>query len=397
MFGDKKLCSSILVQIMPFLTIGILQLQVKMIIFLFLVITKGEDSNSTQQEQFSNDSDDNYTYNLIQRVQDIDDSIRKNSSKVEDYPFIGDSTYSYVAICALMRDEHRYIEEWLLYHQYIGVKKFYLYDNLSQPPMLSLVQDFVAQGLVEYTYLTTQWMLDEFGYNENPTYLFGRLKGNSPQRWAHYDCFSRHKNKHKFMALLDIDEFIVLNKGGENGFKPVEQPNLPAFLKKFENNGGLFISWREFGSSGYIQRPQNLVLRSYIKCSQKTTRKAKHIVNMKYFMGTCVVHYCETSVPSVNQEFVNTQFTQAEDRYLFQPSWEGISLHHYIYKSLEDYKQKISRGGGHNGKGQFYQSYRSMKNFNQVDKLSTGNCSYMVDVGNKCCSKAANRNFIDQT
>eukprot|EP01024_Parvocaulis_polyphysoides_P033888 TRINITY_DN30026_c0_g1_i8.p2 TRINITY_DN30026_c0_g1~~TRINITY_DN30026_c0_g1_i8.p2 ORF type:complete len:241 (-),score=9.81 TRINITY_DN30026_c0_g1_i8:72-794(-) len=237
---------------MPFLTIGILQLQVKMIIFLFLVITKGEDSNSTQQEQFSNDSDDNQFYNLIQRVQDIDDSIRKNSSKVEDYPFVGDSTYSYIAICALMRDEHRYIEEWLLYHQYIGVKKFYLYDNLSSPPMLSLIQDFVTQGLVEYTYLATQWMSDEFGFNENPAYLFGRALGNFPQRWAHHDCFSRHKNKHKFMALIDIDEFIVLNKGGENGFKPVEQPDLPAYLKQFENKGGLFISWRQFGSSGYV-------------------------------------------------------------------------------------------------------------------------------------------------
>ena len=36
-----------------------------------------------------------------------------------------------LAICAIFRDEARYLAEWLEFHQRQGVERFYLYENNS--------------------------------------------------------------------------------------------------------------------------------------------------------------------------------------------------------------------------------------------------------------------------
>jgi len=37
----------------------------------------------------------------------------------------------YMAICAIVKNQHRDIREWLEYHRWLGIKKIYVYDNNS--------------------------------------------------------------------------------------------------------------------------------------------------------------------------------------------------------------------------------------------------------------------------
>lgn len=39
--------------------------------------------------------------------------------------------YGYVAICAIVKNQHSDIREWLEYHRWLGVGKVYVYDNNS--------------------------------------------------------------------------------------------------------------------------------------------------------------------------------------------------------------------------------------------------------------------------
>ena len=59
------------------------------------------------------------------------------------------------AVCLVVRDQHADIREWLQYHSALGVSKFYVFDNNSSSPMLSLLEDFVTGGVVEYHFLTS--------------------------------------------------------------------------------------------------------------------------------------------------------------------------------------------------------------------------------------------------
>ena len=38
-----------------------------------------------------------------------------------------------------MKDEERFLDEWLAYHRLIGVDHFFLYDHASEPPLRELV------------------------------------------------------------------------------------------------------------------------------------------------------------------------------------------------------------------------------------------------------------------
>jgi hypothetical protein len=51
-------------------------------------------------------------------------------------------------------DDHDRIREWVAYHEMIGVRRMYIYDDGSTPPMRPLLADFIRSGLVHYRYLT---------------------------------------------------------------------------------------------------------------------------------------------------------------------------------------------------------------------------------------------------
>lgn len=74
-----------------------------------------------------------------------------------------------------------------------------------------------------------------------------------------YDiCLTKFGEYHKWMAFLDVDEFLVLQPGAG-------KRKLPEFLKDYDSFGGVVANLKVFGSSGYKSRPQGSLLRNYIK------------------------------------------------------------------------------------------------------------------------------------
>lgn len=54
---------------------------------------------------------------------------------VEDGQLQRPPEHAYVALCAIVRNENDYIREWIDYHHFIGVDKFYVFDHMSSPPV----------------------------------------------------------------------------------------------------------------------------------------------------------------------------------------------------------------------------------------------------------------------
>lgn len=44
--------------------------------------------------------------------------------------------------------DHKRIREWVAYHSSVGIGKFYVYDDGSDPPLEGTLQDFMRIGLV---------------------------------------------------------------------------------------------------------------------------------------------------------------------------------------------------------------------------------------------------------
>jgi hypothetical protein len=58
----------------------------------------------------------------------------------------------YVAVCAVVKDQPRELRYWIEYHRWLGIDKFYLFDNNSSRPLLLGLWDLVQAGVVDYQY-----------------------------------------------------------------------------------------------------------------------------------------------------------------------------------------------------------------------------------------------------
>jgi hypothetical protein len=63
---------------------------------------------------------------------------------------------------------------------------------------------------------------------------------------AYNDCITRFAHRHRWLAFIDMDEFIVFH----------EQParDINTFMARYEAYGGLALNWVIFGSSGHKVR-----------------------------------------------------------------------------------------------------------------------------------------------
>ncbi|MDT7780192.1 MAG: hypothetical protein QOC99_2704 [Acidobacteriota bacterium] len=142
-----------------------------------------------------------------------------------------------LAIAAMFQDEARWLKEWLEYHLLTGVQHFYLYNNLSGDNYQDVLRSYVASGVVE---------LIEWPYVGGNTY-------DAVQCDAYCDALSRARNKVKWLALIDVDEFLV----------PVRDADLISVLTQFDSDsaiGGVCAAWVCFGTSHVRRIPQDRLM-----------------------------------------------------------------------------------------------------------------------------------------
>lgn len=95
--------------------------------------------------------------------------------------------HAYVAVCAVMRNEQLNVGEWVQYHAWLGVEKFYIFDHGSKPPLAVTLQQHVEKGLVELFYFQNSWQVDAHQFAQ--MYKTPSRQFLSPQGWAYDNCY----------------------------------------------------------------------------------------------------------------------------------------------------------------------------------------------------------------
>ena len=224
-----------------------------------------------------------------------------------------------LAICAILRNEGKFVKEWIDWHLMIGVEKFYLYDNESDDNMVDVLRPYIEKGIVDYTY----------------------YPGRCRQLPAYNDCLRKHCYDTEWLAVIDGDEFLC----------PLGGKNLLDFLRQMsvqcQNMGGLGVNWRVFGSNGHIQSPIGGVIENYTRRAMDGysmgNRHIKSIVNprrARCFMNPHWAIYYSGYI-AVDEEGVPTQC------YLAQAGigqLKHVFLAHYVLKSYEDWLRRRKMG-----------------------------------------------------
>ena len=108
----------------------------------------------------------------------------------------------YLSIAACVKDEGRYLREWIEYHLWAGVDHFYIYDNGSTDNTKEALETCMQRGIVTYHY----WVRGE------------RLYKNKQQVQVYNDAVVRYKHCTKWLAIIDADEFMALSEEGNQRF-----------------------------------------------------------------------------------------------------------------------------------------------------------------------------------
>jgi len=127
----------------------------------------------------------------------------------------------YLVACAILRDEAPYLAEWIAFHRLVGVEHFFLYDNDSADHPEAVLAPYLADGSVTLR----PWPVP---FHEHAA------------RRAYADCLDRVRGRARWLACLDLDEFL---------FSPREA-RLDIVLREFEAHPGVVVRWQVYGSSG---------------------------------------------------------------------------------------------------------------------------------------------------
>lgn len=223
----------------------------------------------------------------------------------------------YISIVCIAKDEAPYIIEWIEYHKIIGVERFYFYDNGSSDNTKQLLEPYIKNGSVIYKF----------------------APGDMMQLRCYEDAIYRYKNQTRWMALIDLDEFIV----------PVDRSDLKDLLKDYESFPGIAVNWVLFDSNGHDLKPvenNGLVTANYTRV-------------MKNYNQGLNLHIKSIHDPRRISEIVSTHFAfyihnASAVTENFEPTRLGIKtakhssnkirINHYYTKSKEEYIRKVNKG-----------------------------------------------------
>lgn len=235
----------------------------------------------------------------------------------------------YLAVCAIAKNEGPYFVEWIEWHRRQGVEKFYIYDNESTDSTKELLEPFVRSGLVEYRY----W------------------PGRRRQLPAYDDCLERHRLSARWIAFIDLDEFIV----------PVKDGSIPEFLRRFEGVPVVEINWLIYGSGGAKSKTAGTMMQRFKRHSVPShylNRHVKSIVDPRRVYGMIGCHEAARisgHAADSHGERIRKNFRDRE------PQQDVIRINHYAVKSYEEFLGKQARGRAR-GNG-----IRTLAYFNQYD------------------------------
>jgi len=255
----------------------------------------------------------------------------------------------YLSIGAIFRNEAEYLREWIEFHLRLGVEHFYLYDNESTDAPDPVLAPFVDAGLV----------------------TLYRVPGKLVQMGAYAHCAKTHADASRWIAFIDIDEFLF----------PSEPVDLHDVLADYDTHPALVVNWVSFGSSGHVERPAGGVLENFTRRGaldhvvpyphlalpggghRPLNTHVKSIVNPRAVAQCTNPHFLQYAggAPAVDElgRAVQGPFSETV-------AVERLRLNHYWSKSRSEFALKMARGRA------AAMSSRSWEEFDMRDGLCDG-------------------------
>lgn len=234
------------------------------------------------------------------------------------------------AICALAKNEEPYLKEWLDHHYTIGFDHIYLIDNNDKPGLRAFLASYLDKAILT--------IIDFHGIKP------------SNQSAAYEYCLANYAKETRWMAFIDIDEFIVLNR----------DKNIQKFLERYISFPSVLMNWVMYGSNSQILTNRGGVKERFplpategqaIESMNKCFKSIIQTMVYTSFADCSLRSAHRWSFPIYNE---HRKLVVGESS---NHSTDYIQLNHYWSKSYEEFINRCKRGetiGGNKNKMDFF-------------------------------------------
>lgn len=166
-----------------------------------------------------------------------------------------------LAAVTVLKGENPHLKEWLDYHLLAGVNHFYVYDNDIPEEQVEILKPYVDAGQVTYTLLL----------------------GANKKIEAYNDAVKNFKFDCRYMAFLDVEEFILPKTGGSIAEVAEE------IFNQDENIGGVELNSFTYSAGNIDGEPEGSLLDNFTRRGRKPNEISATIANPRridYFHNT---------------------------------------------------------------------------------------------------------------
>lgn len=220
------------------------------------------------------------------------------------------------AVCVYVRNEERYIAEWLAFQFVIGFDTVILYDNASSDATPTIA---ATAGKINDIRIVP-W---------NMTHKLAQIS-------AYRDCINSFHGEFDWIAFFDADEFFI----------PHSSDSVKDVIERNKDAAAIAINWAIFGSNGLEEYSSDLCISAFTrrsKASLGTNRHYKSIINTKLTRDLESVHGVSDAEGNVRPDGSSFK-NQKPGKMLDDADLDICQLNHYFVKSKAHWSDKISRG-----------------------------------------------------
>ncbi|KAK7250476.1 hypothetical protein RIF29_32944 [Crotalaria pallida] len=213
-----------------------------------------------------------------------------------------------LCVCTMVWNQAHAIKEWIMYHAWLGVQRWFIYDNNSDDHIEELVRELNLKGF-NVSLNTWPWIkTQEAGFSH---------------------CALRAKEECKWVGFFDVDEFFYFPRKFNN--RHDGENSLRSMVANFSNSNSVAeirTACHSFGPSGLNSPPKRGVTIGY-NCRLRLSERHKSFVRPNLLDKSLMnlVHHFE-----LREGF---GFEDMDER--------DVVINHYKYQVWEIFKAKFFR------------------------------------------------------